>query len=593
MAGEPQNSGRGTTFGRSLMKYIGNKLPYSSVDTITNLSEINPKYKLFYDTGTRRDGILKKHSISQQISEDEPIGTLSIDKNYHNFMYANVDHDKGKRLRDYRVMSMYSEVGDALDEICDDFIVDDEDNKVTRVVFRNNEITGVKRTEIEKEFDKFINHFDLENKGWEYIRRLLIDGELFFEHVIHQDHPDKGILGIVDIPTEVMDPVYDNIQNMIIKGYILRRPVMNSQTGQTEKVEYVPFDKGQVTYVHSGTWNEDRDMRLPFIENCRRAYRQLSLVEDSIVIYRLVRAPERLVFNVDVGNMSPPKAEAYLKKLMHSYWSRKTYDASQGTTINAFDPQSMLDAFWFAKRTGSEGTTVNQLPGGANLGELTDLMYFVKKLYKSLRVPVNRLEPESSYQDDTTILREELKFAKFIIRLQKQFSRGLKDSFVTHLKLRNLWEQYNLKEHDFDIEFNPPSSFHALREQQIFDIKSNNFNNMSANELISNTFSQKKYLKWDDEEVKQNREWLRKDKELAFELAQIETLGPNWREMIEQQAMGVDPAAGGDMAGGLGGGSALPPNDTPPEFGAGPDVAGDAAPAQDVSTDSDTSALPT
>lgn len=592
MAGDSQNSGRGTTFGRSLMKYIGNKLPYSSIDSITNLSEINPKYKLFYDTGTRRDSVLKKHSISQQINEDEPIGTLSIDKNYHNFMYANIDHDKGKRLRDYRVMSMYSEVGDALDEICDDFVVEDEDNKVIRVAFRNSEITNTMRNEIEKEFDKFINHFDLENKGWEYIRRLLIDGELFFEHVIHQDHPDKGILGIVDIPTEVMDPVYDNIQNMIIKGFILRRPVTNSQTGQTEKVEYVPFDKGQVTYVHSGTWNEDHDMRLPFIENCRRSYRQLSLVEDSIVIYRLVRAPERLVFNVDVGNMSPPKAEAYLKKLMHSYWSRKTYDASQGTTINAFDPQSMLDAFWFAKRTGSEGTTVNQLPGGANLGELTDLMYFVKKLYKSLRVPVNRLEPESSFQDDSTVLREELKFAKFIIRLQKQFSRGLKDSFVTHLKLRKLWDEYNLKEHDFDIEFNPPSSFHALREQQIFDIKSNNFNNMSSNELISNTFSQKKYLKWDDQEVKQNREWLRKDKELAFELAQIETLGPNWREMISQQGMGGDPAVGGDMAGGLGGGSALPDTGAPPEFGPGPEVGGDSTAPADTSTDSDTSALP-
>jgi hypothetical protein len=592
MAGNQQNSGRGTTFGRSLMKYIGSKLPYNSVDTITNLAEVNPKYKLFYDTGTRREGILKKHSISQQISDDEPIGTLSIDKNYHNFMYANIDHDKGKRLRDYRVMSMYSEVADALDEICDDFIVSDEDSKVTRVAFRNSEISNIKRTEIEKEFGKFINHFDLENKGWEYIRRLLIDGELFFEHVIHQNHPDKGVLGIVDIPTEVMDPVYDNIQNMMIKGYILRRPVMNTQTGQTEKIEYVPFDKGQVTYIHSGTWNEDRDMRLPFIENCRRSYRQLSLVEDSIVIYRLVRAPERLVFNVDVGNMSPPKAEAYLKKLMHSYWSRKTYDASQGTTINAFDPQSMLDAFWFAKRAGSEGTTVNQLPGGANLGELTDLMYFVKKLYKSLRVPTNRLDVESTFNDDTSVLREELKFAKFIIRLQRQFARGLKDSFVTHLKLRKIWDSYDLKEHDFDIEFNPPSSFHTMREQQIFDIKSNNFNNMSANELISNTFSQKKYLKWDDTEVKQNREWLRKDKELAFELAQIETLGPNWREVVAAQGAGGEPGGDiGGMPGGVGGGSALP-GDIPPDFGPGPETTGDAAPPDSISTGDDASALP-
>lgn len=589
-----QDSGRKTTFGRSLMKYIGNKLPYTSLDTISNINEINPKYKLFYNTGTRRDNILTKHSVSQQMGEEEPLGTLSIDKNYHNFMYANVDHDKGKRLRDYRVMSMYSEVADALDEICDDFIVADEDSKVSRVLFRNNDIANLKKTEVEKEFNKFINHFDLENKGWEYVRRLLIDGELFFEHIIHEDHPDKGILGIVDIPTEVMDPVYDNVQNMITKGYLLRRPVMNHSTGQTDKIEYVPFDQSQVTYIHSGTWNEDQNMKLPFIENCRRAYRQLSMVEDSIVIYRLVRAPERLVFNVDVGNMAPPKAEAYLKKLMNAYWSRKTYDSAQGSTVNAFDPQSMLDAFWFAKRTGSEGTTVNQLPGGANLGELADLMYFVKKLYKSLRVPVNRLEPDSTYQDDTSVLREELKFAKFIIRLQKQFSKGLKSSFVTHLKLRKLWDAYDLKENDFDIEFNPPSSFHALREQQIFDLKSNNYNTMSSNELVSNTFSQKKYLKWDDAEVKQNREWLRKDKELAFELAQIETLGPNWRDMLAQQGAGAEP--GGDMAGGMGGmgGSALPAGgETPGDFGPPPsDITGGAETPDDISTGDTGSALP-
>lgn len=593
MADYQKNTGRSTTFGRSLMQYIGSKLPYNSVDVIDNINEINPKYKLFYDNGTKRDNILTKHSVSQQISSDEPMGQMSVDKNFHKFMYANIDHDKGKRLKDYRVMSMYSEVGDALDEICDEFVVEDEDHKVVRVSFRNNDINNIRRREVELEFSKFINHFDLENKGWEYIRRLLVDGELFFEHILHENYPDKGILGVVDVPSEVIDPVYDNIQNKQLKGYMLRRPVLNHQTGQTEKIEYIPFDKNQVTYIHSEVWNEDQTMRLPFIENCRRAYRQLSMVEDSIVIYRLVRAPERLVFNVDVGNMSPPKAEAYLRRLMSSYWNRKTYDRSQGTTINAFDPQSMLDAFWFAKRQGSEGTTVNQLPGGANLGELTDLMYFVKKLYKSLRVPVNRLDAESSYQDDTSVLREELKFAKFIIRLQKQFARGLKDSFVTHLKLRDLWSDYDLKENDFDIEFNPPSSFHTLRQQQIFDVKSNNYNNMSANEFVSNTFAQKKYLQWDDTEVAQNREWMRKDKALAFELAQIETLGPNWRDIIASQ--GQPGAEGGSMGGGmggdLGGGSALP-GDAPPAFGAPP--AGDnTTPTDDSSPDAvGDSALP-
>lgn len=588
MADKPTSE---STFGRSLMKYIGSKLPYSSIDTTETINEINPKYKLFYNTGANRDKTLTQHSISRSSSvEDHPNGMMSTDKNYHQFMYANVDHDKGKRLRDYRIMALYSEVADALDEICDEFVVTDENHNVINLELHNKDFSTIQKTELEKEFRRFVSYFDLENKGWDYLRQLLVDGELYFEHIIHEDHEKKGVLGVVSIPTELMDPVYDNVQNMLVRGYLLRRPVINPKTGVTEKVEYIPFDKNQITYINSGIWNEDKTLRLPFIENARRAYRQLSMIEDSIVIYRLVRAPERLVFNVDVGNMPPPKAEAYLRKLMHSYWSRKTYDNAQGGTVNAFDPQSMLDAFWFAKRSGSEGTSVDQLAGGANLGELTDLMYFVKKLYKSLRVPANRLEPESTYQDDTSVLREELKFAKFIIRLQHQFSLGLKQAFITQLKIKGLWKEYSLKENDINIEFNPPSSFHAMREQQIFDIKQSNYNNMAAGEYVSNTFAQKKYLGWKDVEVKQNREWLRKDKELSFELAQIETMGPNWEEIAQAQAEGQAAAAGsmGDVGG------ALPPpvDGAPPEFGPGPETGQSAAEPIDVSAGDQQTALP-
>jgi len=590
MAGE-QKASRESTFGRSLMKYIGSKLPYSNIDVMDNISDLNPKYKLFYKTGSDRDEALTRHSVSRFTEDDHPAGILSVDKNYHQFMYANVDHDKGKRLRDYRIMSLYAEVGDALDEICDDFIVPDENGEVINLELHNKDFSEVQKSELEKEFRRFISYYDLENKGWEYLRSLLVDGEVYFEHIIHEEHIDKGILGTVSVPTELLDPVYDNIQNMLIRGYLLRRPIINPKTGTTEKVEYIPFDKNQITYINSGIWNEDKTLRLPFIENARRSYRQLSLIEDAIVVYRLVRAPERLVFNVDVGNMSPPKAEAYLKKLMHSYWSRKTYDNAQGSTINAFDPQSMLDAFWFAKRAGSEGTQVDQLQGGANLGELTDLMYFVKKLYKSLRVPANRLEPESQFQDDTQVLREELKFAKFIIRLQHQFSLGLKEAFISQLKLKKLWKSYGLNENDVELTFNPPSSFHTLREQQIFDVKQSNYNNMATGEYVSNTFAQKKYLGWKDVEVKQNREWLRRDMELMFELTQIQTLGPNWEEVLEQQAAGQEAAEG---MGGMGGmGTGLPPGEgPPPEFGEPPGTSGSPAEPIDVGAGEDNTALP-
>jgi hypothetical protein len=259
---------------------------------------------------------------------------------------------------------------------------------------------------------------------------------------------------------------------------------------------------------------------------------------------------------------------------MHNYWNRKTFDNNQSGQVNAFNPQSMLDSFWFAKRAGNNGTEVTQLAGGQNLGELTDLMYFVKKLYKALKVPSNRLEAEASYSDGTEILREELKFAKFIMRQHQRFADGIKSMFVTQLKMKKLWEEYGLKEDHIQVKFNPPSSFHALREQQIFEIKSGNFQNMSGNDLVSNTYCQKKYLDWTDQDVVANRAFLKKDKELQWELAQIEASGPNWREAL--QAGGGDEDAMGGM-GGLGGGSALPAGDTgaPPDFGPPPDVGTD------------------
>ena len=149
----------------------------------------------------------------------------------------------------------------------------------------------------------------------------------------------------------------------------------------------IPLDKNQITYINSGTWNEDKSFRVPFIENARRAYRQLTMIEDSIIIYRLVRAPERLVFNVDVGNMSTPKAESYMRKLMQNYWSKKTFNLDEDKRVNTFNPQSILDAFWFPKREGSEGTNVTTLPGGQNLGELQDVRH----------ISINALQDENSW----------------------------------------------------------------------------------------------------------------------------------------------------------------------------------------------------
>jgi hypothetical protein len=570
------NDGRASTFGRSLTQYIQNRLPYSSV--ADGDDELNPKYKYFKKTGTRRAEALTKTSISSSNSYNNiPIGDFGKDTSFADIMYANLDDNKPGRLRDYRTMAAYSEVADALDEICDETINIDDKGQSTKLIFENVDLTVDEKSEIEDEFDKFIDFFDLKQKGWQYFRQLLVEGEVFFELILHEDYVKEGILGAINLPAEIIEPVYNNIQNMLVKGFIYKKPVYSAHNpNKIEKEELIPMDENQIVYVNSGVFNETKNFVIPFLENARRPYRQLSLVEDAIIIYRLVRAPERLVFNVDVGNMAPPKAEAYLRKLIQNYWSRKTFDLDQGDVVKKFNPQSMLDAFWFAKRQGSEGTSVSQLAGGANLGELSDLMYFIKKLYRALKVPSTRIDPEDRTVDASTTLRDELKFAKFVIRQQQRFATGLKKGFITHLKLRGLFDQYDINETNIDVEFNVPTNYFEIRENQRLELKANNFNSLASSEFVSATYAQKKYLGWKDKDVLANREFMRKDAEMQWELAQIQALGPNWKEQMIAGGLEGAGSAEGDMGGATGGGGS-----EIPEFGGSPAAEGE-VPEADV-----------
>lgn len=568
-------TGDDSTFGKSLMKFISNRLPYQSYTNVTSVNDLNPKFKDFADKGSKRIEALQRQSISAStLYNNTPIPGL-IDTYRDAYLYANIQQDKASRLGDYRVMAAFSEISNCLDQICDELINKDGDGNICKLTIKNRkqDFTDANFKILNEEFNKYVQYFDLDYSGWEYFRQLLIEGEIYFEHIIHKDRPDAGILGVLKIPTDLIDPIFTNVQNHVIKGYLLRKPVFDPKNPQKiEKFEFIPMDINQITYINSGIWNENKTIRLPFIENSRRAYRQLSLIEDSIIIYRLVRAPERLVFNVDTGNLPAPQAESYLKKLQQMYWKKFSYDPQGGGTVTKFSPQSMLDSFWFAKRTGSEGTSVTSLPAGQNLGELSDLMYFVKKLYQALKVPVTRLNPEDAFKDGLDILREELKFANFLIRQQQRFASGLKNGYITHLKLRGIWEKLELKEQDIDITFNVPTNFYEMRAQQKLELKLNNFGTATQNDFISKLYSMKKFLGWTDEDIKANREFLRKDKELQWELEQITAGGPNWRSTYAsgEQSTAAEPGqtatppSFGPTPAGLGGGeSGAPEGETP------------------------------
>jgi len=576
------------------------RLPYA-LQIIDNMVRNNPKFYDFKNQSSLRDEMIQDQSVflaqspnADNYSSGTP-GSFAINKDYQAFVYANIDKDKQRRLMDYRRMSAYAELADCLDEIADECIVKDDNDEIVKFKLTGKYSNNIQDI-ISKEFQSFVQVFDLENSGWEKFRQLLIEGELFFENLIKQDRKELGVIGTMSIPSELINPVYHNVQNELIKGYLLIKPIIGpTQSINTEDQEELMFlQKAQVTYINSGLWNEFKTIRIPFIENCKRAYRQLSLIEDSVVIYRLVRAPERLVFKVYTGNMPPPKAESYIKSLMAKYWSKKTFNGAESRTTNIYDPQSMLDSYWFPVDAQGKGTEVTPLGSSSPLGEIKDLDYFLTKLYKSLKVPVSRfLTPGDAFKDGNEITRDELRFARFIMRLQSQFASGIKQSFVTHLKLKGLWKEYGLKEQALKIKFNEPTSFMTMRNQQLLELKFTNFNNATQNESIAKSYAQKHYLGMTSELMKENREWLRIDAALKWELGQIESSGPDFRAQVAAQATpsGGEMEGGSDMSGGGGGMPALeagggeaPGAEAIPDFGAGSTPEAPETPAAETPT---------
>lgn len=519
------------------------------------IDRVNSRYETFKQLGDDKAEVIRRGSVGTAYDEpfESTLCNIFADMGASKAMHTALDTNKIARIQDWRYMAMYAECNDALDEIADECVNIDGDGEIIKLKL-NEDIDGDKQKILQKEFTKYIGHFDLKRNGWDLFRTVLIEGEVFFEHTVHPDYKDKGVLGVQSLPVEIVDPVYNNVQNTDIKGFIIKRPVFNKQDPTViERFDVIPMDKHQLVYINSGVWNYQKTYRISPLEYARKAYRQLSFIEEAIIIYRLTRAPERLVFDVDVGNMPPAKAEDYLQRVMQKYWASKSFDLDYSDVTNRFNPQSMMDAFWFARRTGSEGTKVTQLAGGQNLGELQDLNWFANKLYKALKVPVSRLNTESTARDSADILREELKFAKYVIRLQKQVAEGIRAGFITHLKLRELYESYNLTEEDIYLEFNVPTSYFEDKEVQKQSNKWALYGTITGNEGISKTFAQKKYLGWSEVEIMANRQLLRKDAELQWELNNLTEQGPASKSGI---------ASGGAAGGGGGGGI--------PEFGGAP-----------------------
>ena len=511
-------------------------------------------------------------------SADEPV---SIAAGGYFGTYVDTDataRNEFELIRRYRDMSLHPEVDSAVDEIVNEFVVSDANDSCVEVDLNNLEVgAGVKR-KIRDEFDKIKQMLNFDNRAHEIIRSWYIDGKLYYHKVIDLDNPKKGILELRYIDPLKIRKVRQKLGkdsqdpriNRAIKGtaleyewgnyidYFLYNPKGYLRGGALGPIGDMSNSQGikiaadSIAFCSSGLQDLNKRMHLSFLHKGIKSLNQLRMIEDALVIYRLSRAPERRIFYIDVGNLPKVKAEQYLRDVMARYRNKLVYDASTGEIRDDKKHMSMLEDFWLPRREGGRGTEITTLPGGQNLGELKDVEYFKKKLYNSLNLPPSRLTDDNkgfNLGKTTEVLRDELKFTKFIGRLRKRFGELFHDILKTQLILKGVispedWD--DMKEHiQYDFLFD--NHFNELKEQELMMQRINLATQMDpfVGKYFSIEFIRKQVLQQNEKEYKEIQKQM--DREIDTGLA-MNPADVNTFDMMDRQNQAFAPEIAAQQA---------------------------------------------
>ena len=420
----------------------------------------------------------------------------------------------------YREMVMQPECDSAVDDIVNETICGNFDDVPVEVELSNLKASDKIKKLIRDEFHEVLRLLDFDNRSYEIFRRWYVDGRLFYHKIIDPKNPRGGLAELRYIDPRKIRKVTE---------YEAKRPEelrgvdINTQLTQKSAEYFLYNPKGlknstnqgmrittdSICYCHSGIQDLNKNMVLSHLHKAIKAVNQLRMIEDSLVIYRLSRAPERRIFYIDVGNLPKNKAEQYLREVMGRYRNKLVYDANTGEIKDDKKFMSMLEDFWLPRREGGRGTEISTLPGGQNLGELEDVKYFQKKLYKALNVPSSRLETETTFNIGRAaeITRDEVKFQKFIARLRKRFSELFTDLLKTQLILKGImtleeWE--DMKEH-IQFDFIADNYFTELKEIEIRNERMNQVNTMDpyVGKYFSVEYMRRQVLKQTETEMKE------------------------------------------------------------------------------------------
>ena len=471
-------------------------------------------------------------------------------------------------IKRYREMALHPEVDSAIEDIINEAIVSDQNDSPVEIDLENLPASAKLKELIREEFKSIKEIMNFDEKCHEIMRNWYIDGRIFYHKVIDIKKPEEGLKEVRYIdPLKIKlvrklktDPTLNGVIRQVnantptdiespeIEEYYQYDPSATNSKNALGAIGQTPFSTKQrpvkiapdaITFCHSGLVDRNKQTILSYLHKSIKALNQLRMIEDSLVIYRLSRAPERRIFYIDVGNLPKIKAEQYLKEVMNRYRNKLVYDASTGEIRDDRKHMSMLEDFWLPRREGGRGTEITTLPGGQNLGELSDIEYFQKKLYRSLGVPESRIAGSGdgfNLGRSSEILRDEIKFTKFVGRMRKRFSHLFNDLLKTQLILKNIVtpEDWDVLSDHIQYDFVYDNHFAELKETELINERLGVVAAVDpyVGKYFSLDYVRRKILKQKDEEI------IEIDTQMAQEIEDGKLVDPMEAQQLE---MGVHP----------------------------------------------------
>ena len=432
-------------------------------------------------------------------------------------------------IKRYRDISQQSECDTAIEDIINEGIVANQEDVPVQISLDRVPFSDKIKRKIREEFEEVLRLLDFNVKGHDIFRRWYVDGRLYYQKIIDNKNPRKGISELRYIEATKIKKVRENDKYIDPKTGIEMIKKVNDYFVYSDKGiqsagmtgtganQGIKVAADSIAYVPSGIINQNTGMVMSYLHKAIKPVNQLRMIEDSLVIYRISRAPERRIFYIDVGNLPKVKAEQYLKDVMNRYRNKMVYDASTGEIRDDRNHMSMLEDFWLPRREGGRGTEITTLPGGSNLGEIDDITYFQKKLYKSLNVPISRMDSEAGFSlgRASEITRDELKFSKFVQRIRKKFVPLFTDILKTQLLLKGVIapEDWDVMQEHIQYDFLQDGHFAELKDAELLNDRIQTLDSIQSyiGTFFSKEYVLKRVLRMNDAEIAEMNDQIKKE----------------------------------------------------------------------------------